>query len=923
MPRLPLHKVLAWVNSDKHRIVDPQSTAEGTHFRRSSRLHLAIPITLTGQDESGEGFEESAQTLDVNRHGARITTTHELAPKAEVTIANPATGRACPAKIIWRGRSSQYGFECGVEYGGPVEPERIWAVESPPRDWAEGCAQPTADQRLEYLCQRARSDLSTVTTSPGTARVLEKAPAHSGVAVEEPSDLPVHEAQEPKPEAKPARQGNWSKANLTLLGLNLNQPRPSASPMSSATPVSEESAGGTEAAHLPENDATSESFSYPPQAEVDVGNDGDGREAPVFTAEVPTRPADTATDGLPNQIQGALPGAQYNVSQEVEGTSPAAREPSPDAELQRRAVERLTEELRVSGQEVVGQVREQLAHMTFKSLEILTQRAKTSTEECRNQLTKVLEQTVSRSKDTASGSIRRAAEEAVAELQSSQQKLEAGFETRASEYEQRFAELSASAAAGLERQSDAMVTSFQGRLDGALEEFEQKAAKRLQELIDRVSAQFEENWFREAEKQAATIAEKLSERLRVAGNVVVDEAKGELASVTKASLEAVTQATAKECHTQLDRLFREQSGTVSGAAVAAVNSIKLAAGQTLTELQTTGQRMSSSFEAGVQESQKRLSEQASRGMEAIERKSSAVVDGFENQLKSTLRGFEQKAGSELSELLRKTAAERREESARQLELHAVETEQKLKKGLTSSGEGIVEEARRLAGITQGALESLSQTAAEECRKRIEEFRRKSLAIQKEVDQLNQSNLQKIQYEIAPIKKSKSSSRPVVVTLAVFLLALVPAGAAIYLSTRPVLRLRSAPLAEFADAAPTWSAKRLTAEQQLAGAYWDLAVQDLQTKYPYGTSLPADPPSAFQVDPKAFAASGARIDFAASRTRYWQKLRDVWGQSKVWEESYGWNTDWIDRFLSSHGNGARPNAGPSATPASPVPAGANQ
>lgn len=114
-----------------------------------------------------------------------------------------------------------------------------------------------------------------------------------------------------------------------------------------------------------------------------------------------------------------------------------------------------------------------------------------------------------------------------------------------------------------------------------------------------------------------------------------------------------------------------------------------------------------------------------------------------------------------------------------------------------------------------------------------------------------------------------------------------------MSTRPVMRLRSNPPAEFADTNAGWSAKRRAVEQQLARAYWDAASRNVENIYRYGSDLPATPPAAFKVDSDALAASGFKIDAAAARARYWQKLHNEWSRPEAWEEADGWHTDWID------------------------------
>ncbi|HEV2495560.1 MAG TPA: hypothetical protein VG204_21080 [Terriglobia bacterium] len=938
MPRLPLHKVLAWVASDKEKSGDShQPSSDTVHFRRSSRIPHSITLSLSGQDDRGNAFEARGQTRDVNKHGAKVVTSQLLAPETAITLANLATGHTCLARVIWRAHPSRNGFETGIEVVEPADPELIWAVESSPSDWAEGCAAPTADERLEVLCQRARADRSVVESSAKTddipsavsgseaaspemtaaigaasSHMTVTSPLETATSVEA-LEPPAPPSERPKSASKPSRQSARIKPKVTLLALNLGQaPRVAAK---ASAPEVEQSAG--EPAGVDSGMSQPESV---PSAEVPV--EGAHEAVSNNDYEVDNHAEEKSQilggdAGVSSRQSGSTTGEVQLSASEEGGAGAAIRPPSVDTET----LEKFAGALRASGDQVVNQVREQLAHMTFKSLEILTQKAKTLTEDCQGRLTKALDKTVSRSQDSVSSAIRRASEQAVTGLESSQQKIEAGFEARAAEYEKRLEERSSSAAEGLQQQADSMVVSFRDQLDNALADFQQRTEKRLQTLVDRLTAQFEQNWTEQAEKQTASMADKLSEKLRVAGSAVVGEAKNELASVTKTSLEAVTQATAKECHSQLDRIFREQSERVSGAADTATASIKLAAEQGQSQLRIVRQEMGGSFENSAHESEKRLAAQITRGAEALDHKSSTLLEEFEVRLGNSLRHVEEKAGKQLSAALEKVAVKKSEDAARQFELHAAEAERKLKEGLTASGESVVEEARRLGGITHNALESLTQTAAEECRRKLDEFRSQTGSVRRQMDELSKKSTTMRQVEAAPVRQPWRSRGSGFAATLVFLLALVPAGIAVYLSTRPVLRLRAEPPAGFVDSNPKWTAKRAASEDQLGRAYWDVAVQNIQPMYHYGTSLPVSPPVAFQVDAETLAASGVKGDSAAARTRYWQKLRDLWDQPATWEQSYGWNTDWINN-LTSNSDTAATKANRARDAGAQAPADAN-
>jgi hypothetical protein len=71
------------------------SKTEGPEGRRSTRLPISIPITISGRDASGEAFRENVRTLVINTHGAKIATHHQLTLGAEIQIENPVQiGRA-------------------------------------------------------------------------------------------------------------------------------------------------------------------------------------------------------------------------------------------------------------------------------------------------------------------------------------------------------------------------------------------------------------------------------------------------------------------------------------------------------------------------------------------------------------------------------------------------------------------------------------------------------------------------------------------------------------------------------------------------------------------------------------------------------------------------------------------------------------
>ncbi len=102
---------------------------------------------------------------------------------------------------------------------------------------------------------------------------------------------------------------------------------------------------------------------------------------------------------------------------------------------------------------------------------------------------------------------------------------------------------------------------------------------------------------------------------------------------------------------------------------------------------------------------------------------------------------------------------------------------------------------------------------------------------------------------------------------------------------------STPPTGFFDSSVEWTPKQRLRENQLARAYWDIAAREIVTKYGFGTPLPADPPDSFKVEEGGASGTAPKVD-ADARTRYWEKLREVWLQADSWERTSDWNLDWI-------------------------------
>ncbi len=109
----------------------------GARRRRSVRVPLKIPVTVSGVDSSGFKFQSSAETISVSKYGARVRTPQlpqQMRCGGEVQVTLPRAGQSRTGRVVWlRGEE-----ECGRDLENPSS---FWGVAFPPRDGEE----PTAD----------------------------------------------------------------------------------------------------------------------------------------------------------------------------------------------------------------------------------------------------------------------------------------------------------------------------------------------------------------------------------------------------------------------------------------------------------------------------------------------------------------------------------------------------------------------------------------------------------------------------------------------------------------------------------------------------------------------------------------------------------------------------------------------------------
>jgi hypothetical protein len=114
-------------------------STSGSEKRRSSRVPLAVPITVTGVDALGDPFRELTTTLSVSCNGCKYKSKNYVQRDSLVTLEvmhpNPRlASRVVKGRARWvqRPRNLREQYEIGLEF---IVSGNVWGLQSPPPDW--------------------------------------------------------------------------------------------------------------------------------------------------------------------------------------------------------------------------------------------------------------------------------------------------------------------------------------------------------------------------------------------------------------------------------------------------------------------------------------------------------------------------------------------------------------------------------------------------------------------------------------------------------------------------------------------------------------------------------------------------------------------------------------------------------------------
>ncbi len=102
--------------------------------RRSQRVLMQVSVRLHGIDTQGKPFDEEADTLAINAHGALVLLQARVTSGSLLTLRNNTTREEQECSVVFLGPVRGNKAEIGLEFS--ARRPQFWRVAFPPEDWS-------------------------------------------------------------------------------------------------------------------------------------------------------------------------------------------------------------------------------------------------------------------------------------------------------------------------------------------------------------------------------------------------------------------------------------------------------------------------------------------------------------------------------------------------------------------------------------------------------------------------------------------------------------------------------------------------------------------------------------------------------------------------------------------------------------------
>jgi len=112
----------------------PSNPSNAGARRRSQRVLMQVSVRVHGIDAQGKPFDEQADTLAINAHGALVLLQARLTSGSLLTLRNNTTKEEQECLVVFLGPVRGNKAEIGLEFS--ARRPQFWRVAFPPEDWS-------------------------------------------------------------------------------------------------------------------------------------------------------------------------------------------------------------------------------------------------------------------------------------------------------------------------------------------------------------------------------------------------------------------------------------------------------------------------------------------------------------------------------------------------------------------------------------------------------------------------------------------------------------------------------------------------------------------------------------------------------------------------------------------------------------------
>ena len=112
----------------------PSNPSNAGARRRSQRVLMQVSVRLRGIDTQGRSFDEEADTLAINAHGALVLLQARVTSGSLLTLRNNTTKEEQECSVVFLGPVRGSKAEIGLEFS--ARRPQFWRVAFPPEDWS-------------------------------------------------------------------------------------------------------------------------------------------------------------------------------------------------------------------------------------------------------------------------------------------------------------------------------------------------------------------------------------------------------------------------------------------------------------------------------------------------------------------------------------------------------------------------------------------------------------------------------------------------------------------------------------------------------------------------------------------------------------------------------------------------------------------